>query len=309
VKRYSLGLLVAGMIVVLGSCVPLAKLAFTGGQPNAGEALALSLEGEPVTLHLAETITFTPVVMIEPRPVHERFTPVIRYTLEIAAPSGKAELREAGSARMTSVPGALDGAPGSLALRLPETTLAAGDWQVRFDAGRAAPAIREAKLRLIGSGPGLIPTLLAALTLAILGWLTACLGALQWIRAEAARPVGEPATANMAAAPEERPWIVGCHLSALLGYVVPLGHLLGPMAIWLAKRNEYPGIEQTGRRVLNFQLSVTVYVLAALFLSFLLIGLVLLFLVVVFHFSVVLYAALYAQRGEDIHYPLSMKFI
>jgi uncharacterized Tic20 family protein len=144
--------------------------------------------------------------------------------------------------------------------------------------------------------------------LAILGWLTASLGALQWVRAEAARPIAS-ADAVPPHADEERLWTTGCHLSALLGYLLPFGHVVGPLAVWLAKRRTFPAVEQAGRNVLNFQLSITLYALAGLFLSFFLIGILVLFLVVVFQFSTVLYASLRAQRGLDVRYPLTIKLI
>ena len=53
-----------------------------------------------------------------------------------------------------------------------------------------------------------------------------------------------------------RQWITVLHLSALAGLViVGFGHILGPMIIWLLKKNEVPGIDAAGRSVLNFQIS------------------------------------------------------
>jgi uncharacterized Tic20 family protein len=159
------------------------------------------------------------------------------------------------------------------------------------------------------ANPGLMPALLTSLVLAILGWLAACLGALQWIRAEAAHPARIADHRDGPGGDQERLWTAGCHLSALLGYLLPFGHLIGPLAVWLSKRHTFPAVEQAGREALNFQLSVTLYVLAGLLLSFFLIGLVVLFLVVVFHFTTVLYASLLAQRGAEVHYPFTMKII
>ena len=53
-----------------------------------------------------------------------------------------------------------------------------------------------------------------------------------------------------------RQWIIVLHLSALAGLViVGFGHILGPLIIWLLKKNEVPGIDAAGRSVLNFQIS------------------------------------------------------
>ena len=53
-----------------------------------------------------------------------------------------------------------------------------------------------------------------------------------------------------------RQWITVLHLSALAGLViVGFGHILGPLIIWLLKKNEVPGLDAAGRSVLNFQIS------------------------------------------------------
>jgi uncharacterized Tic20 family protein len=180
---------------------------------------------------------------------------------------------------------------------------------VQLDMPSAAGLLRDAELRLLPPSPGLFPALLTTLVIAILGWLTAALGALQWIRSEAADASRAAGSAETHRSESERLWTVGCHLSALLGYILPFGHVLGPLAVWMSKRHGYPAVERAGRSALNFQLSATLYVLAGLLLSFFVIGLAVLFLVVVFHFSMVLYASLRAQRGIDVHYPFCIRFI
>jgi uncharacterized Tic20 family protein len=59
-----------------------------------------------------------------------------------------------------------------------------------------------------------------------------------------------------------------CHLSALAGYVIPLGTILGPLIIWQMKRNEFPAVDQHGKEALNFQLSVFIYLLAGGMVTF-----------------------------------------
>ena len=45
----------------------------------------------------------------------------------------------------------------------------------------------------------------------------------------------------------------------MAGYVgVPLGHILGPMVVWLIKKDEYPLVEDQGREALNFQINVLI---------------------------------------------------
>jgi len=69
---------------------------------------------------------------------------------------------------------------------------------------------------------------------------------------------------------DARTWAVLCHLSALLMLLgVPLGNVLGPLVVWLVKRNDHPFIDDQGREALNFQLSITPnWVLAGILIFF-----------------------------------------
>lgn len=304
-RRYSVGLLLAGIGLIAGSCVPLAQTFWTTDAVPV-QRLALPPGDGAAALDIAEDLTAAPVVLIEVLPGIAGKT--LPYSFSIRDASGSALVEETGTAVLASAdPGPGGSAMPPLRLRFRELSIPAGGWRVELDVGTAAGLIQGMELRLLNPSPGLMPALMTTLVLAILGWLAASLGALQWIRAVAAHPAG----AGDGTADHERVrlWTVGCHLSALLGYVLPFGHLLGPLAVWLSKRHTMPAIEPAGRSALNFQLSVTLYVLAALLLSFFLIGIVVLFVVVVFHFAVVLYAALRAQRGLDVVYPFSLRFI
>lgn len=57
----------------------------------------------------------------------------------------------------------------------------------------------------------------------------------------------------------DRTWVLMCHLSALAMFLFPFGHVVGPLLIWLSKRDSDPEINEHGRASLNFQLSVTLY--------------------------------------------------
>src|SRR5512135_1863652 len=75
---------------------------------------------------------------------------------------------------------------------------------------------------------------------------------------------------------QARTWNMLCHLSALAGYIIPFGNVLGPLLIWQIKKNEFPSVEEHGKAALNFQLTVLIAllvgVIAAVLLSFICIG-------------------------------------
>ena len=71
-----------------------------------------------------------------------------------------------------------------------------------------------------------------------------------------------------------------CHLTALLGIIgIPFGNIVGPLIIWLLKKNVYPFVNEQGKESLNFQISMTIYALAAALLILIKIWFFLLFII------------------------------
>jgi hypothetical protein len=107
-------------------------------------------------------------------------------------------------------------------------------------------------------------------------------------------------------------WAMLCHLSGLLGYTLPaLGSILGPLIIWIVKKDEMPAVDEHGKEALNFNLSILIYsiiVTAALIptlgFAFPLFG-----VLIVFHIVCVIVAALRANSGQMYRYPLTMRII
>ncbi len=107
---------------------------------------------------------------------------------------------------------------------------------------------------------------------------------------------------------DERTWGMLCHLSALAGVLIPFGNVIGPLVVWLMKREEYAFVEQEGKKALNFQISLVIYGIVAAFLCFILIGLLLLPLLLVFGLVMVIMASIRANEGKSFDYPLSIQF-
>jgi hypothetical protein len=63
---------------------------------------------------------------------------------------------------------------------------------------------------------------------------------------------------------DARNWAVLGHLSALLLlFGIPFGNILGPLVVWLFKRNDHPLVDEQCKEALNFQISMTLYFTAA----------------------------------------------
>ncbi len=112
---------------------------------------------------------------------------------------------------------------------------------------------------------------------------------------------------------DERTWAVIAHLSAFAMYLTGVGHLLGPLIVWLAKREGRPFVEDQAKEALNFQISFTIYFIAAVVLCFTVIGLVigvpLLWVLPVFQIVCMIVAAIKAMDGTSFRYPLTMRLI
>jgi uncharacterized Tic20 family protein len=107
-----------------------------------------------------------------------------------------------------------------------------------------------------------------------------------------------------------RTWCVFCHLSALAGFVIPgAGHILGPLIIWLIKREDASEIDAHGKEALNFQISMLIYNVVAGVLCLLLIGFALLAVLHILNVIFVIIAALRASEGQMYRYPLTLRLI
>jgi uncharacterized protein len=58
---------------------------------------------------------------------------------------------------------------------------------------------------------------------------------------------------------EERAWALLCHVSGFIGFFLPFGNVLGPLLVWMFKRDQMPLVREHGREALNFQISFSVY--------------------------------------------------
>ena len=115
---------------------------------------------------------------------------------------------------------------------------------------------------------------------------------------------------------EERKWAMFCHLSGLAGLspLLPaIGSAVAPLVIWQLKADEFPFVAEQGRRAVNFQLSMLLYVtigtvirLASLIGAFLIPVVFCIFGLVDLIF--VLNAAVKANRGQHYRYPLTIRF-
>lgn len=109
---------------------------------------------------------------------------------------------------------------------------------------------------------------------------------------------------------DERTWAMICHLSAFAFAICPpIGHMAGPLVVWLLKRDEFPLVDDQGRESLNFQITMTLYGCAVLVLLLAGIGLPLLAGLWAWNILATIIAAARASQGVRFRYLLTIRFL
>jgi uncharacterized Tic20 family protein len=102
-------------------------------------------------------------------------------------------------------------------------------------------------------------------------------------------------------------WAMACHLAGLAGFALPIvGHLLGPLIVWMIKRDDHPFINDQGKEAVNFQISMVIY---KVLLCCTVIGIVVAIGLLLVNVVMVIVAAMKASEGEAYRYPLTLRLI
>lgn len=104
--------------------------------------------------------------------------------------------------------------------------------------------------------------------------------------------------------------LVVTHLSQLLTFVTGFGGLIVPLVLWVTQKEKVYQMDEQGKRIINFQLSIIIYAILCI-PAILLLGLGILGLIVigVISFIFPIINAIKASNGESPKYPLSLNFI
>jgi len=108
---------------------------------------------------------------------------------------------------------------------------------------------------------------------------------------------------------DETMWAMFCHLGGLCGFVLPFGNILVPLGIWLIHRDKYPLVDDQGKEAVNFQISMSIYLIASAIMIFIVIGIFLLIGLLIFALIVIVTAAIQTSKGGKYRYPLTIRFI
>jgi uncharacterized Tic20 family protein len=109
--------------------------------------------------------------------------------------------------------------------------------------------------------------------------------------------------------PDERTWGMIAHLAALAGFVVPLGNILGPLVVWLLKREHSVFVATEAKEALNFNITLAIGAVICFILVQLSIGVLFAAVLAVFWLVMTIVAALKANEGVAYRYPFSLRLV
>ena len=114
---------------------------------------------------------------------------------------------------------------------------------------------------------------------------------------------------------DERTWAMLGHLSALSAFITGIGCVLGPLLVWLIKRDTLPFAGEQAKEALNFNISVIIAAAALWLFTILTLGIGLLITVpaclglFVAWLVLTIIAAVKANAGEHYRYPFTLRLV
>jgi uncharacterized protein len=122
--------------------------------------------------------------------------------------------------------------------------------------------------------------------------------------------VNTPAGAGSSVTENERTWGMLAHLSALVGVVVPvIGCILGPLVVWLGRRDQSAFVEAQAKEALNFNISVVLASIVCSLLMLVFIGFILIAALYIAWLVMTLIAAIKASEGIAYRYPYTLRLV
>ncbi|MEQ3722898.1 DUF4870 domain-containing protein [Alcanivorax sp.] len=121
--------------------------------------------------------------------------------------------------------------------------------------------------------------------------------------------MSEENNSNGLAKQEERSLGLACHLLAFVGMALPFGNILGPLVMWLIKKDDSAFVDDQGKEAVNFNITISIAGFVAFLLTFVVIGAFLLPVIGIFWLVMTIVAAVKANGGEYYRYPLTIRLI
>jgi uncharacterized Tic20 family protein len=108
---------------------------------------------------------------------------------------------------------------------------------------------------------------------------------------------------------DERTWGMLAHLTAFAGFIIPLGFVLGPLVVWLMKREQSAFVADQGKEALNFNISVLLAGVLCGLLVFIFIGILLGVALFIFWLTMTIIAGIKAGEGLRYRHPFTLRLV
>lgn len=100
-----------------------------------------------------------------------------------------------------------------------------------------------------------------------------------------------------------------CHMLGFCGFLLPFGNILAPFIWWMARRDESPYVNEVGKDVINFQLTMTLYYMVSMLLCLLVIGFVFIMIFFIIHIFCMVKATVRTLNEDAYYYPFTIRFL
>lgn len=121
-------------------------------------------------------------------------------------------------------------------------------------------------------------------------------------------PAGQTPLEPMETDNNARLWGTLAHLSALASFI-GIPPIVGPLVIWLVKRNEMPFVDDQGKEAVNFQITMLIAIVISIPLMCIVVGFITASLVGLFDLVMTIIASIKANQGIRFRYPLTLRLI
>lgn len=115
---------------------------------------------------------------------------------------------------------------------------------------------------------------------------------------------------------DEKTWGMVAHLSALAGFLIPFGNVIGPLIVWLVKKDTLSFVDDQGKEALNFNINVAIAILCLIAVGTLLLVILIGFLfylaagaVAIAALVFIVIAGIKANEGQAYRYPFIIRLI
>lgn len=108
---------------------------------------------------------------------------------------------------------------------------------------------------------------------------------------------------------DSKTWGMLCHVVTFAGYLFPFGNIIAPFIVWQLKKDQSEFVDYHGKESVNFQITVTIAMIAAIPLILVVIGIFMLIAIPILEIVLVIIAAVKASNGEYYRYPLTLRLI